>query len=96
MEAENLIPLQEIVRQHEVSVSFVEAIRGSGLIHIIIAEEQEFVPVEETAMLEKLIRLHHELDINFEGVEAISYLLMRMERLQEELTVMKNRLRLYE
>jgi hypothetical protein len=43
-----------------------------------------------------MIRLHHELDINVEGVEAISHLLMLIEKMQEELTVVKNRLRLYE
>jgi hypothetical protein len=62
----------------------------------VIIEEKEFVPEEELVLLEKMIRLHHELDINFEGVEAISYLLMRMEKMQQELTEVKNRLRLYE
>jgi PleD family two-component response regulator len=36
------------------------------------------------------------MDINVEGIEAVSHLLERIQRLQDELTGLKNRLRLYE
>ena len=96
MEAEKFVSLPEIVRQHEISISFIDALRESGLVRVTVMEEKEFVSLEQMHALEKMIRLHHELDINFEGVEAISYLLMRIEKLQEELTAAQNRLRIYE
>jgi hypothetical protein len=36
------------------------------------------------------------MDINLEGIEAISYLLQRVENLQDEVNVLRNRLRFYE
>jgi hypothetical protein len=46
--------------------------------------------------LEKMVRLHHDLDINIAGIEAIAHLLERLEYLQDEMRTLKNRLRLYE
>jgi len=51
---------------------------------------------EEIQTIEKMIRLHYDLEINLEGIEAISHLLKRVDGLQEELTSLKNRLSLYE
>lgn len=96
MEAEKFVSLPEIVKQHEISISFIDALRESGLVQITVMEEKEFVSLEQMHVLEKMIRLHDELGINFEGVEAISHLLMRMEKLQDELTAVQNRLRIYE
>ena len=46
--------------------------------------------------LEKFIRLYYELDINLEGIETITHLLQRINSLQDEIIILKNRLRLYE
>jgi hypothetical protein len=42
------------------------------------------------------VRLHYDLDINLEGIEAITYLLNRVKNMQAEIIALKNRLRLYE
>jgi len=46
--------------------------------------------------LEKFVRFYYELDINLEGIETISHLLERVNALQDELTMLKNRLGIYE
>jgi hypothetical protein len=46
--------------------------------------------------IEKMIRMHHELDINIEGIDTIFNLLKKIETLQEELIITKNKLRVYE
>jgi hypothetical protein len=43
-----------------------------------------------------MMRLHFELDINIEGIDAISNLLQQIDNLQKELISTKNKLRLYE
>jgi hypothetical protein len=40
--------------------------------------------------------MHHELDINIEGIDTIFNLLKKIETLQEELIITKNKLKLYE
>jgi hypothetical protein len=46
--------------------------------------------------LERIVRLHFELDINLEGIETITHLLERMEAMQENIARLKNRLKAYE
>jgi len=37
--------------------------------------------------------LYHDLEINIAGIEAITHLLERVEQLQEEMRVLRNRVR---
>ena len=55
-----------------------------------------FIPASQLTTLEKLVRLYYEMDINLEGIEAITFLLQKVEDMQHEITGLKNRLRLYE
>jgi chaperone modulatory protein CbpM len=43
-----------------------------------------------------MIHLHHDLEINIAGIEAITHLLERVEQMQENVRGLRNRLRLYE
>lgn len=40
----------------------------------------------------KMVRLHNELDINPEGIQAIHHLLGQVESLQEEVAALKRKL----
>jgi phenylalanine-4-hydroxylase len=68
----------------------------NGLIETVIIEEGRFIPEDRLSDIEKIIRLHYELDINLEGIEVIIHLLRRMEDTRREMTALKNRLRMYE
>ncbi len=96
METENLIPVQLFCTHHQIEFSFISSLSESGLIEVTTISETEYISKEQISELEKMIRLHYDLDINIEGIEAISHLLKRMDNLQGELTTLKNRLRLYE
>ena len=87
MENEELIAME---------VSFVEALHDRGLIRITTVKEQRFIDPEHLSRVEKLARMHYDLDINLEGIEAISHLLERMEALQQDMRSLSERLRLYE
>jgi hypothetical protein len=43
-----------------------------------------------------MIRLHHELEINLEGIDTIFNLLRKIDGLKNELANTKNRLKFYE
>lgn len=96
MNRENLIPANEFCKQHHIEFSFIHLLHENGLIEISTVEETECIPVSRLPELEKMVRLHYELDINLEGIEAIRHLLRRVKSMQHEITVLKNRLRLYE
>ena len=58
----------------------------------LLVEEKKYLLKDQIREVEKMIRMHYDLDINIEGIEAISHLLQRLDSLQEELTALKNRI----
>jgi chaperone modulatory protein CbpM len=91
MNKEQLITIEEFSTHYKVESSFIHSLAEFGLIEIITIEEMRYLPKDQISEVEKMIRMHYELDINLEGIEAISHLLQRISRLQEELTTLKNR-----
>ena len=96
MQTEQLIPLTEFCAHYDIEFSFVNTLRDMGLIETVIVNEAGFIKIDTVSELEKFARLHYQLDINIEGIEAITYLLKRVRDMQQEITILKNRLRLYE
>jgi cell division FtsZ-interacting protein ZapD len=96
MQKEDLIPAEEFCVQHKVEYSFIHTLHNYGLIEIVNINEKSCIPSDKLKELEKFIRLHYELDINTEGLDAIAQLLNRVENLQDEIMNLKNRLRFYE
>jgi len=88
----HLIATADICMYHEVEYTFISALADVGLVHITVVDKATYVPEGELQRLEKMIRMHRELEINLAGIEAISHLLDRVEHLQEEMRVLKNRL----
>jgi hypothetical protein len=91
-----MIPVNEFCIHHNIETSFVYSLQESGLIEISTIEEKTFLPVNQLNQLEKLVRLYYEMDINLEGIETISYLLQRMNEMQQQIIQLSNRLSLYE
>jgi hypothetical protein len=96
MEKADLIAADDFCIHHEVSWSFITALHEAGLIEITTIEERPFLPADYLSEVEKLVRLHTDLNINPEGVEAIAHMLQRMKEMQQELHVLRQRLKLYE
>ena len=90
---EHLIATTEICTWHEVEYTFISSLSDAGLLELRIVNETTYIPESELQKLEKMIRMHHELEINIPGIEAIAHLLERVEQLQEELRVLRNRVR---
>lgn len=96
MQEENLVPADEFCSHYNIEFSFINSLQQYGLIELTTIEERGFIPSDKLSDIEKFIHLHYDLEINIEGIEAISHILERMKNLQQELTSLKNRLRLYE
>ena len=93
---EHLISTDDFCSHYKVEYSFISSLQDHGLIEITTIDEHSFIDHDHLKNIERLVRLHYDLDINLEGIEAITYLLNRVKNMQEEITGLKNRLRLYE
>lgn len=96
METNNLILIEQLCIHHNIEFSFINTLQEFGLIEVIIIEDNKYIANKKIKDIEKMMRLHFELDINMEGIDAISNLLLQIDNLQKELISTKNKLRLYE
>lgn len=96
MSPEELIPANDFCTFHHVELSFIQTLHESGLIEMTVRDGAVFLPANELRDVEKFVRWHYELSINPEGIEAVSHLLHRVERLLEENRNLRNRLDRYE
>lgn len=96
MAQQELILLETLCTHYEVEVSFVDTLYSLGLIEIHTIEQTRFIPEEKVADLEKMIRIHQDLEVNPEGIDVIINLLSKVEDLKSELAATKHRLKRYE
>jgi chaperone modulatory protein CbpM len=88
----NLIAATDICTYHGVEYTFINSLGEAGLVKLKVVKKNAYIPEAELQKLEKMIRMHHELEINVAGIEAIIHLLARVEQMQEEMRLLRNRL----
>ncbi|RWY51066.1 chaperone modulator CbpM [Mucilaginibacter gilvus] len=96
MKTENLITVTDFCLYHNVEYTFIDHLQEAGLIEVTIINQTTCIPVHEIRKAERLARLHTQLDINEPGILVIDSLLDKVENMQQELAVLRSRLRLYE
>jgi chaperone modulatory protein CbpM len=96
MTTKGLIAANEFCTYHHVEYTFIRSLNEAGLVEIQVIDQTEYITETQLQKLEKMIRLHNELEINLAGIEAITHLLQRVEGIQEEMRVLRNRLGRYE
>ena len=94
MKTPHLISADEFCTHHKVGYSFIASLQEFGLIEITTLEQGRFIEAESLKELEKFARLHYDLDINLEGIEAITYLLEKIKSQQHEINLLQSKLSL--
>ena len=92
MQTEDMISLDVFCTHYHAEYSFVHSLHESGLIEITTIENAVFIHKDQLSELEKFVRLHYEMDINLEGIEAVNHLLNIVNELQSEINTLKNKL----
>lgn len=96
MNIENFVLLDNLSKHYQIEITFFINLNEMGLIQIIMIENSKYIHIDQIHELEKMIRMHHDLDLNIPGIEVAFNLLKKIDQLQSELISTKNRLRLYE
>ncbi len=96
MQKKDSIAAQEFCIHHNIELSFISSLQNFGLIEVQNIEDAEFIPATQLQKLETFIRMHYDLDINPEGIDAIANLLYRVKIMQNEITALKNKLDFYQ
>ena len=96
MQTKYLIAIDDFCANHKIDISFISSLQQTGLIEITTIEDSVFIAADQLLELEKYVRFYYELDINLEGIETVTYLLQKINNLQNEIKTLNNKLRLYE
>jgi chaperone modulatory protein CbpM len=96
MESNDLIKVQQFCTLYDIPVSFINSLNEFELIEIVTIRETQCINQNHIKEVEKMIRLHYDLDINMEGIDVISKLLKQIESLQEKIIDLNNSLIFYE
>lgn len=96
MTEKHFISVTTICSQYDIEISFIDSLNQMGLIHIEIVAENKCIHQDHIGDLEKIIRLHYDLNVNLEGIDVVFNLLEKERELRNELVALRNRLNLYE
>ena len=91
---EDLITSEACCSYYNIELTFLQSLNEYGLIEILSVEEKQYLHNTQLSELEKFIRLHYELGINVEGIDAIAHLLLKMKTMQEEMAELRNLLKI--
>jgi hypothetical protein len=96
METTQLISIEQFCKHYNIPISFIDALQEYELVEITMSDNENYLKTNQLNDIEKMMRLHYDLDINIEGIDAIYNLLKQVEDLQNEILKLRNKLRLYE
>ena len=96
MQKGDMITAKEFCTSHNLEVSFIYTLQQYGLLEVTTIEETVYLPASELPQAERIARLHSDLGINLEGIDAIKHLLQRISEMQDEIMTLRNKLSLYE
>ncbi|MGV6827942.1 MAG: chaperone modulator CbpM [Flavobacteriales bacterium] len=90
------ISVQQFCEFHQVPKNFIDSLSNYDLIKIIEIESHQHINIEDINKIEKLKRIHYDLQVNMEGLDVIQHLLNEIETLQNNIKYLKNRIDFYE
>jgi|SRR5690554_4047688 len=96
MEKQEYILIKTLCVQYNVETSFFKELDSIGLIEIENIENDEVLPEEKIGDVEKMIRIHRELNVNIEGIDVVFNMLQKEMELRAEVQKLRNKLRFYE
>jgi hypothetical protein len=96
MKTDKLLRLEDLCVHYEVEHTFFMHLSEAGLIEITIINNTHYIHPDRINDVEKMMRLHHDLELNIEGIDVVFHLLQKIDCLNTELVSVRNRLLLYE
>ena len=89
------ITYTECLQIYQVEETFLDQLQSSGLIEIVIEEDDRYIEYDYLQEIEQFVRWHYELEINMEGIEALHHMLQQVQQLQDDVEKLRGELNFY-
>ena len=96
MKIETIVQLDEFCNLHQIEISFMEELASFELFSFVDDSQKRGISIDEVPLIEKMIRMHQDLEINPAGIDAIFHLLHKLNQKQDEISTLKTRLNLFD
>ena len=96
METYQLIKFEDVCIHHDLDTGFVETIKTFEIINFIVKDNVHYIAIDDMPVIERVIRLHYDLQINMEGIAVINRMRSKIENLQETIQKLQNKLAVYQ
>ena len=93
--SEKKITYRECLQIYQVEETFLDELQSSGLIQIVIEEDDRYIEYDYLEEIEQFVRWHYELEINMEGIEALHNMLQQVRNLQSDVEQLRGELKFY-
>ncbi|WP_027066890.1 chaperone modulator CbpM [Maribacter sp. Hel_I_7] len=96
MDSENYIQIELYCKRTQTPVEFIDELLEFEMIEVQQIEDKKYVEPQYIVEIERIYRLRNELGINMEGIDTINHMLEKVNRLEQELKLLRDRLTIYE
>jgi chaperone modulatory protein CbpM len=86
-----LVLIEDVCRYYEVESEFINSLHDVGLLNIIVKKNTNYIFENQLVDLEKILRLHSDLEINAQGIDIVFNLQNTIAALQQALLVLSNK-----
>lgn len=90
------ISVHQFCIHYDIPQSFINSLSNFDLIELIEIEKAKHIQIEDINRIEKLMRMHFDLQVNFEGLDIINNLINQINTLQEDIALLRNKIEFYE
>lgn len=79
----------DISKSTQIETAFIKDLHQNGLIKITLIESQDMVDEYQLPHIERYANWHYDLELNIQGIEIVQDLLEKIEKLQQEVRLLK-------
>lgn len=84
------IRIQEFCEGHNLSETFVFELHDLGVIKVRHIDNLAVFPARDLSRLERLVRLHRDLELNAQGLQAVEHVLKQLESARQEIRELRS------
>jgi hypothetical protein len=95
MKSDKLVLVATICDHYSLELPFFDQLDHHGMVEIVQVGQDPYIKENQLSILEKVIRIHHDLQVNLDGVAVILDLVDRIELLQQENRNLRRQIRVY-
>lgn len=85
-----LVSVHTFCISNNIPESFINELVSYELIELVEVDAVRQIQTEELEKVQKLMRLHYDLNVNLEGIDIINNLLSKIALLEEKVRILKN------